>query len=147
MYAFDTNILVYAHNLASPRHKKAKMFVERTISEEDQDGNPVVSIPLQVYAEFISVCTKQAVGKRLSIAEAIDIIKKYSEFLELPIIYPKPTQLQTFLSLLESTKTRKKIFDVFLAATLKDNNIEGLYTVNASDFKEFTFLKVENPLI
>jgi predicted nucleic acid-binding protein len=147
MYALDTNILVYAHNLASPRHKKAKIFVERIISEEDKDGNPVVSIPLQVCAEFINVCTKQTVDKPLSITEAVNIIKKYSEFLELSIIYPKPTQLQTFLSLLESTRTRKKIFDVFLAATLKDNNVEGLYTVNTDDFKEFTFLKVENPLM
>ncbi len=29
MYALDTNILVYAHNLASPLHKKAKKFLEQ----------------------------------------------------------------------------------------------------------------------
>jgi hypothetical protein len=49
--------------------------------------------------------------------------------------------------LLESTTTRKKVFDVVLAATLKDNSIEGLYTVNVDDFKEFSFLKMVNPLV
>lgn len=27
-YALDTNLLVYAHNIASPLHNKAKTFVE-----------------------------------------------------------------------------------------------------------------------
>jgi len=38
-------------------------------------------------------------------------------------------------------------FDLFLAATLKDNGIEGLYTLNDDDFKDFDFLKIVNPLI
>lgn len=146
MFALDTNILVYAHNLASPRNQKAKEFVEQIISAEDDAGKPVIGIPLQVCAEFINVCTRETVGKPLSIIEAINVIQKYSDFLELPVIYPKPTQLQTFLTLLDSSTTRKKVFDIFLVATLKDNGIEGLYTVNVDDFKEFTFLKVENPI-
>jgi hypothetical protein len=77
---------------------------------------------------------------------AIKVVRKYTELLRIPVIYPKPTQLQTFLSLLETTTTRKKVFDVALAATLKDNNVAGLYTVNVDDFKGFPFLQVENPL-
>jgi len=42
--------------------------------------------------------------------------------------------------------TRKKVFDVALAATLKDNDISGLYTVNVDDFKGFDFLTIVNPL-
>ena len=132
--------------MASPFHQKAKIFVEKIISEEDEIGNPVICIPLQVCAEFINVCTRQAIGKPLSITNAVKEIRRYAEFLAIPILYPKPTQLETFLTLLESTTTRKKTFDVYLAATLKDHGIEGLYTVNVEDFKELTFLKVENPL-
>jgi len=40
----------------------------------------------------------------------------------------------------------KKTFDVFLAATLKDNGVENLYTVNTDDFRDFQFLKIVNPL-
>ena len=75
----------------------------------------------------------------------IRFILSYSEFLEIPILYSKPTQLKTFLDLLESTTTRKKIFDVYLAATLKDHQIKGLYTVNVDDFKEYAFLQIVNP--
>lgn len=40
----------------------------------------------------------------------------------------------------------KKVFDVVLAATRKDNGVEWLYTVNIDDFKDFPFLQIENPL-
>lgn len=146
MFALDTNILVYAHNLASPFHQKAKLFVEQIIGEEDEAGSPVICIPLQVCAEFINVCTRQTIGKPLSIPDAVKEIRRYDEFLNIPILYPNSSQLNTFLTLLESTTTRKKIFDVYLAATLKDHKIEGLYTVNVDDFKEFSFLQVKNPL-
>lgn len=44
------------------------------------------------------------------------------------------------------TSTRKRVFDVALAATLKDNGIVGLYTANVADFEGFGFLEVINPL-
>lgn len=145
MFALDTNILVYAHNSASPFHKKAKRFVEHLIADKDGSENSSICIPLQVCAEFINVCTRQTIEKPLSILDAVKEIRRYSEFLEIPILNPKPTQLKTFLALLESTTTRKKIFDVYLAATLKDHQIKGFYTVNVDDFKEYVFLKIVNP--
>ncbi len=48
--------------------------------------------------------------------------------------------------LLSATTTRRKVFDIALAATLKDNGVSGLYTVNIADFEEFIFLEVINPL-
>ena len=38
------------------------------------------------------------------------------------------------------------MFDVALAATLKDHAITGLYTVNTADFEGFEWLTVINPL-
>ena len=49
-------------------------------------------------------------------------------------------------TLLQTVTTRKKMFDVALAATLKDHAITGLYTVNTSDFEGFEWLTVINPL-
>lgn len=146
MFALDTNILVYAHNVSSPFHFRAKAFIEHVMAEVN--GTPITSVglPLQVCAEFVNVCTRQSLITPLSLPEAIRILRRYTAFLETPIIFPKPTQLQTFLSLLEGTTTRKKVFDVALAATLSDNHVEGLYTVNVDDFKDFDFLRVVNPL-
>jgi hypothetical protein len=62
------------------------------------------------------------------------------------IVHPRETQLQTFLFLLKATTTRQRVFDVALAATLKDNGIMGLYTMNVADFEAFDFLEVTNPL-
>lgn len=31
MYALDTNILVYAHNIKSPFHSSAKLFIEQVM--------------------------------------------------------------------------------------------------------------------
>ncbi len=147
IFALDTNILVYAHNSDSPYYQKAEEFMERVVKESgDINGHRIVGIPLQVCAEFINVITRKTIEQPISLAEAVDMIREYTETLEIPVIYPQSTQLRTFLNLLETTTTRKKVFDVALAATLKDNNVAGLYTVNVDDFKDFTFLQIENPL-
>jgi predicted nucleic acid-binding protein len=147
MFAIDTNILVYANNIDSSFYHKAKKFVEGVFEYDDSiNGYQIVGIPLQVCAEFINVITRETLETPLTVPEAITTIGEYIDNLNIPVILPKKTQLQTFLSLLEQTTTRKKVFDVFLAATLKDNEVEGLYTVNVDDFKELTFLKVINPL-
>jgi hypothetical protein len=145
MFAFDTNILIYAHNEGATFHQKAAAFVKRVTAERDPNGQHVVGIPVQVYAEFINVITRQTLEKPLSLEQAVLVVEKYLKA-GVPIISPQPTQLHTFLELAKSVTTRKKTFDIFLAATLKDNGIKGLYTVNVDDFKDFTFLQTINPL-
>lgn len=145
MFAIDTNILVYAHNEDSIYNDKASAFLERIMNERDDEGNLSVCIPSQVLIEFINVITRQNVEKPLTLSEAIEVVQEYLET-GIRIINHRDTQIQTFLELLSSVTTRKKVFDVALVATLKDNNINGLYTVNIDDFKEFDFLEVKNPL-
>ncbi|MBI5198961.1 MAG: PIN domain-containing protein [Nitrospirae bacterium] len=141
MYAIDTNLLVYAHNISSPFHKKALKFIRKALKGEYDTG-----IPLQVLFEFVNVITRQSLITPLPILEAIEVIETYLNAENVTIIYPKISQGKTFIELMRQVSSRKKVFDVVLSATLKDNNIEGLYTVNIDDFKEFEFLKVENPL-
>lgn len=145
MFALDTNLLIYAHNAGSAFHEKAAAFVKKIIAERDEIGQHVVGIPSQTFAEFINVITRQTIEKPMTMAQAIVVVEKYLKA-NVPVIHPQLTQLQAFLELAKATTTRKKTFDIVLAATLKDNGIEGLYTVNVDDFKDFTFLKVVNPL-
>jgi len=144
MFAIDTNILVYAHNKDSEFNEKATIFLEKVMNERDERGNLPVCIPTQVLIEFINVITRQNLKFPLSLKEAINVVQDYLNF-DIQIINHLETQIQTFIELLSSVSTRKKIFDVALAATLKDNNIEGLYSFNVNDFKDFEFLKVVNP--
>lgn len=145
MYALDTNLLVYAHNTASPLHAQAKIFVEDVMNSRDEMDRLPVCLPAQVLLEFLNVITWNRLEAPLPLDHARQVVQDYLDA-DVMILYQQPTQLHTLLELLASVKSRKKIFDVALAATLKDHNIPGLYTVNVSDFEEFTFLDVQNPL-
>ena len=145
LFAMDANLLVYAHNTDSKFHEKAAAFMEKAMNERDNEGKLSVCIPAQVLMEFIHVITWQRLEKPLSLSEAIRVVQDYIDT-GILIIYQRETQIQTFLTLLSRVTSRKKMFDVALVATLKDNNISGLYTVNVDDFKEFDFLEVVNPL-
>lgn len=146
MYALDTNLLVYAHNLRSPFHAQAKTFIETVINERDNSGNLNVCIPAQALIEFLNVITWAKLESPLALPEAIALVRQYINT-GVQIIQPQASQLQTVLELLENSTTRKKIFDTALAATLKDNGVQGLYTVNVRDFEGFPFLVVINPLV
>ncbi len=98
-----------------------------------------------MFTEFINVITRQTLLNPLSIDEAIDVVHEYLKT-GVRVISHKEMQLQTFLTLLRTVPTRKKMFDVVLAATLKDHGIKGLYTVNTVDFEGFEWLTVINPL-
>lgn len=145
MFAIDTNLLVYAHNTASEFHEHAARFVEHFMNRRDEAGKLSVCLPSQVLMEFVHVITWQRLETPLSLAEAIQVVQECLET-GITVISQTNTQIQTFLELLNAMNTRRKVFDVALAATLRDNNISGLYTVNTADFEEFDFLEVINPL-
>lgn len=145
MYALDTNLLVYAHNTASPFHPRAKNFIEKVMNEQDAEGKLSICIPGQVLIEFLNVITRHQLESPLPLHDATRLVQAYMDS-DAVILYPKSTQLSTLLDLLKSVTTRQKIFDVALVATLKDHGISGLYTVNTSDFEQFKFLDVKNPL-
>ena len=145
MYALDTNLLVYAHNTASPFYVQAKAFMERVMNERDAQGELSVCIPAQVIMEFLNVITRHQLEAPLPLTEATQLVQDYLET-GVTILYPKSTQLKTLLDLLNSVTTRQKIFDVALVATLNDHNISVLYTVNTKDFEQFSFLDIKNPL-
>lgn len=141
LFAIDTNLLVYAHNEDNPYHNNAKNFLIELLKNNPQS----LCIPYQVFIEFINVLTKR-VAKPLSVQQAI-LLAEYYQSLDIQIIYPKPTQLTTLLELYKQTPYKNRLFDIAICATLKDNGIQGIYTVNTKDFQDYPFLTVINPLI
>ncbi len=140
MYAIDTNLLVYAHNTGSQFHTQARAFVADAMQQKHN-----ICIPAQVLVEFINTITWSRLENHLTLAHARKIALRYVNT-GITILNQKSTQLQTFLTLLDDVTSRKKVFDIALVATLKDHNISGLYTVNVTDFTQFSFLDVQNPL-
>ena len=110
MFAIDTNLLIYAHNEDSEFHKRAVAFLERVMNEQDEDGNPTICFPTQVFTEFINVITRQTLRKPLSLEEAIHVVQEYLDA-GIQVISHQETQIQTFLQLLRTVTTRKKMFD------------------------------------
>jgi len=144
LFAIDMNLLVYAHNEDSDFHHQAVRFIEQVFNEYDVDGQLNVCLSTQVLTEFINVMTRQTLTRPLSIQDAADVVQDYLDTGVLVLAH-KETQMQTFLTLLKTVTTRRKMFDVVLAATLKDHGVAGLYTVNTADFEGFEWLTVINP--
>ncbi|GAB4458283.1 MAG: hypothetical protein Kow0031_38780 [Anaerolineae bacterium] len=115
------------------------------MNDRDENGLLQVCIPAQVLIEFIHVITWQRLAHPLTLNEAIQIVDDYLAT-GITIVHQRPTQLSTFLSLARKATTRRKLFDLALAATLKDNNVAGIYTANVADF-QFDFLEAVNPLV
>lgn len=115
------------------------------MSVRTAEGQLTICFPAQVLLEFIHVIIWGRLEASLSLAHALQIVQEYVDT-GVMILIPSATYLHTFLTLCQSITTRKNIFDVAIAATLKDHGIRGLYTANPHDFKPFDFLDVINPL-
>jgi predicted nucleic acid-binding protein len=141
MILFDTNILVYVHNKASPNHLKAFQLESKVLN-----GELAAAVSAQNLLEFYATVTNPAKMVRpLPVEEANKIIKDYlrSPF---QIIYPKSGDLEKAFELATRTKAlSRKIFDVFLVATMLSNGVGTIYTQNEKDFRIFNEIRVVNP--
>jgi predicted nucleic acid-binding protein len=109
LFALDTNLLVYTHNTASSFNRKAIAFLDKVMNERDEAGKLSVCIPLQVFQEFVHVITWQRLEHPLSLSEAVQVVEDYVDT-GVTIIYPRETQLQTFVGLVEDLDNPPKSF-------------------------------------
>lgn len=133
---FDTNILVYAHNLDSPYHLKAISLVKAAT-----EGVLEAVLAQQNLLEFYSIITDpKRVSKPLPPNEAAGLVKDYlnSPF---EIIFPHQESLKSAFFLDKDSKGGE-IFDTFLVATMLSNNVKSIVTVNTKDFKSFSGIKI-----
>ena len=141
MILFDTNILVYVHNVESPNHQIAYQLESQVIKEKLE-----AAVSSQNLTELYATITNPSkISKPVIPAEAKRIINDYlnSSF---QIIYPKEDDLKLALSLVSDKKVvGRKIFDVYLVATMLSNSINTIYTNNDKDFQIFDNIKVVNP--
>lgn len=141
MILFDTNILVYVHNRISPYHKIA-YFLETEVLK----GKLSAAISTQNILEFYSTVTNpQKLNLPLTLQEAGRVIRDYlaSPF---QIIHPHSGDFDRALYFAIERKIKgRKIFDLYLIATMLSNSVDTIYTVNDKDFEDFSEIKVVNP--
>ncbi len=142
MVLFDANVLVHAHVAKSPYHT-----VARRIRDEAAVGHLEACLSPQVLCEFFAVCTDpRFVQPALSSAQVRAELKTYWSASEFKRILPKETTLLRMFQLLEAHPVKQQaIFDVFLAATMLDNDVRTIYTENVKDFAVYKELRAINP--
>lgn len=132
----DSNILIYAINIASTKHETAQKFIKNTKEN--------FAIADQNIFETLRIITHPNFPKPMEPKKALDAIIKLTE--NCRIITPNSrTQIIAFqlIKKLEIKSTR--VFDAYLAATALSNSINTIATDNLRDFKKFVEIKVFNP--
>ncbi len=132
----DSNILIYAINVDSPKHKKAQEFLKQNLGS--------LEVAHQNILETIRVLTHRKFSKPMEPKSALTAIQAITQSCRL--ISPAQTTYYLWLELINRyALTGNRIFDAYLAATALSNGINILATDNVADFKKFKGLKVINP--
>ena len=126
--ALDTGILPHASQRRFPHHRYAYPILQR-LHEIEFIG----CITEQVLFEYYNVMTRLRI-KPVDVLEEIDAYKKVTA-----TIHPKN---DTYLRCLAQAKSLRaiqgaQIYDLFLAQTAVDNNIDTLLTFNVRHFRRF----------
>lgn len=141
MVLFDTNILVYAHHQKSSRQIKAQKVIRQAMDK----GTGAVS--WQNLLEFYNVITdKRKVSHAVTASQAEKIISDYqrSNFF---IIHPDDRTYKLTVTWAKklSLVGKQRIFDALIVATMKQHNIETIYTNDEAHFDSFADIYVVNP--
>jgi len=139
----DTNVLVYANNEDSPFHVPCKDLISKAVN-----GSIPCAIALQNLVELYAVITdKRRVEHALSPSKAKELIEFYKNQENIQIILPTTETLSTLGDLItKHTPKAQSIFDFMLVATMKDNSISEIYTLNVDHFSPFDSINAINPV-
>lgn len=140
----DSNVLIYAHQEGEPQHAAAKELRDQALL-----GHISVCLSPQVLREFFSVMSNtgpRGPQRALSSEEAAGQVKRYYESEHLQIIYPGINIVPRLLVLLEETAvTGRHVHDLYLAATMLENNVTRVYTYDPSIFSRISSIEVLTP--
>lgn len=136
-FLVDSNILIYAYDIdEAVKQEKAKEFIKNNLIGE----NFVLST--QILAEFYLNVTEK-IQKPIPAWQAREIILNFSIAVKV-INY----SAETILKASEIMAMHKIHFwDALIAATMKENQIETIFTENTKDFKKIPEITAINPLI
>ncbi len=132
----DSNILIYAINRRSPKHKKARQFLKENLTD--------LEISHQNILETIRVLTHKKFSNPMEPRKALDSI--FGLVQACRVISPDSSTIYISAQLIKEHKlSGNRIFDAYLAATALSNYIDTLVTDNTDDFEKFSQLKIINP--
>jgi predicted nucleic acid-binding protein len=139
-FLIDSNVLISSFDETEKQHKDSYSVVERAMNKE-LDG----VLAHQNLLEYLAVVTDpKRVENPLSSEEAVINVDLYVAALS--VILPKPTTTATFKKFLREKPVGKgRVFDIYLAATAFDNDINEICTWNTSDFQGLSGIATITP--
>lgn len=134
----DSNILVYAVNRSSPKHKIAQFFLQNNTSN--------LAVAHQNILEALRVLTHPKFPSPMKIQDALKAINSITKTCR--VVYPEGKAYHITLLLIDKNKpVSDQIFDTYLVATALSNGIDTIATDNTRDFKKFKEIKLLNPFL
>jgi toxin-antitoxin system PIN domain toxin len=141
MIVLDANILLYAYDSGSSRHKKARAFVEGVFSQAEPVG-----LPWQTIAAFLRIMTNTRLpGERFSLEEAVIVVDRWLEQPNVRLLAPGDDHwLLLRRMILEGQAPGALVSDAHIAALTIEYG--GTLRTTDRDFARFPGLRWENPL-
>lgn len=142
MILLDVNLLIYAVDADSPRHARARRWLEHTLSSDTPVG-----LPWTVVLAFLRVTTRAGVLRtQLSVDQAIGFIDEWLAQPYVVAIGPGEAHWPILKNLLlDAGSAGNLTSDAHLAALAIENGCEIASADH--DFRRFAGLKLFNPLI
>lgn len=138
-WLFDTHFLVYSLDALSPFYEPTRELFT-ALHEDEIEG----VLALQNILEAENVLIKRYRQDKEIIVKYIENIIDAFNF---TIISPTPNTYLTFHKLLKGVPGSIDLFDCFLAATMLDNKIGSILTLNTKDFSGIKGIQAENPFV
>ncbi len=135
-WGIDTHFLVYLLDRCSPYHLPTLKWLDKM----NQTKISLYLAQQNILETHNVLINTNLVNPQEAIAKTSQLV----DFLCLKIVCPLPTTLNRYQRLIKNTAA-KDIFDLYLAATLIDNQIKKLFTLNTKDFKKVTGFQAVKP--
>jgi uncharacterized protein len=141
-YSVDVNVLLYASDGASPRHKKAKRFLEERARDPD-----LFCLGFLTVMSYLRMATHPRIfATPLSPAEAMANVDSLLGLPRVRVLSEGEGFLDVYREVTAGSHARgNDVPDAHLASLLRQHGVRTLYTVDR-DFRRFPFLDVRDPL-
>lgn len=134
----DSNILIYAINLSSPKHEKAQLFLQKNLEK--------LAIAHQNIFETLRVLTHPKFPKPMKTEKAINAVGSIIQ--NCLVIAPDYKTHSIALELIRKhLLSSDMVFDAYLTATALSNEIYEIATDNEKDFRKFSEINIINPFV
>lgn len=143
-FLIDTNILLHGVNSRSEHHAKAQGFLEEQLSERTP-----WCLSWGIVYEFLRVATHARVFPRaLSAQQACRYLGALLEREEVSVLAPTQRHWQLLQKTLSelAAPAGNLMHDISTAVLMREHGVQEIVTAD-TDFLQFPFLRVVNPLL